>query len=110
MSRKTLKPRDAGCRRGDPGVVPTAGATPTDLRSPDARDAARGAPAVIPATSTASTDRRSRDSRHTARVVVVNKPLLARPFHRSAQVPQAHGLTQLSQPRPARAAGAQVGA
>ena len=50
-------------------MIPTSAST--DLRSPDARDAADGAVAVIP-TSTTSNDLRSADARDAARVVVAN--------------------------------------
>ena len=73
MSRKTLKTiATLAAVLGTAAVVPATSAANTDLRSPDARDAAAGAPAAIPATSTANTDLRSPDSRDAARVVVVN--------------------------------------
>ena len=72
MSRKTLKTiATLAAVLATAAMVPAASAASTDLRSPDARDAAGGAVAVIPTTS-ASTDLRSPDARDAARVVVVS--------------------------------------
>jgi len=67
MSRKTLKTiATLGAVLAIAAVVPTASAANTDLRSPDARDAAR-AVAV-----TNGQDLRSPDARDAGRVVVVS--------------------------------------
>jgi hypothetical protein len=72
MSRKTLNTiATLAAVVATAAVVPAASAASTDLRSPDARDAAGGAVAVIPTTS-ASTDLRSPDARDAGRVVVVS--------------------------------------
>jgi hypothetical protein len=91
MSRKTLKPiATLAAVLATAAVVPAASAANTDLRSPDARDAAGGAPAAIPATSTANTDLRSPDARDAARVVVVNNGQdLRSPDRRDAAPPSS---------------------
>jgi hypothetical protein len=69
MSRKTLKTiATLAAVLGTAAVVPATSAANTDLRSPDARDAAT----AVPATSSTGSDLRSPDSRDAARVVVVN--------------------------------------
>jgi hypothetical protein len=69
MSRKTLKTiATLAAVLATAAVVPATSAANTDLRSPDARDAA----AAVPATSPTSSDLRSPDSRDAARVVVAS--------------------------------------
>jgi hypothetical protein len=69
MSRKTLKTiATLAAVLATAAVVPATSAANTDLRSPDARDAA----AAVPATSPTSSDLRSPDARDAARVVVVS--------------------------------------
>jgi len=69
MSRKTLKTiATLAAVLATTAVVPATSAANTDLRSPDARDAA----AAVPATSSTGSDLRSPDARDAARVVVVS--------------------------------------
>jgi hypothetical protein len=73
MSRKPLKTiATLAAVLATAAVVPATSAANTDLRSPDARDAAAAVPASSGTSSSPGSDLRSPDARDAARVVVVS--------------------------------------
>jgi hypothetical protein len=73
MSRKPLKTiATLAAVLATAAVVPATSAANTDLRSPDARDAAAAVPASSGTSSSPGSDLRSPDARDAGRVVVVS--------------------------------------